>query len=101
MLTPEMMLKLEKPWMDGYGPGGSNGRGKRGVDWSRVGYYLTYGVMMLGVVAGALRCWAGWRGVMVMKGNLCPVLDEVFEREEGVFGESGTFFREVEMSGFG
>jgi hypothetical protein len=37
-----------------------------------------------------------------MKGNLCIVLDENFERaEEAILGEGGTFFREVDMSGFG
>jgi hypothetical protein len=29
------------------------------------------------------------------------VLDEDFESADGIFGENGKFFREVDMSGFG
>jgi hypothetical protein len=57
--------------------------------------------MFLGIAAGAVRCFLGWRGVHVLKGNLCPVMDEQFNSEEGMFGENGKFFREVDMSGFG
>lgn len=68
----------------------------------RVAYWLTYGVMLFGALAGGVRCFFGWRGVAVMKGNLCAVLDEDFASgDEGVFGENGKFMREVDMSGFG
>ncbi|TEB25014.1 glycoside hydrolase family 16 protein [Coprinellus micaceus] len=36
-----------------------------------------------------------------MTGNLCPVMDENFDSEDGIFGDNGKFFREVDMSGFG
>ncbi|KAE9401348.1 concanavalin A-like lectin/glucanase [Gymnopus androsaceus JB14] len=60
-------------------------------------YWLTYGVMSLGLVAGALH-------------PLCIVLDEEFNNPDTVFGTgingnggdgTGTFIREVDMSGFG
>jgi hypothetical protein len=57
--------------------------------------------MFLGIIAGAVRCYIAWRDVPLIKGNLCLVMDENFDSEEGIFGDSGTFFREVDMSGFG
>lgn len=87
MWTPEKTS--EKPWLSSRDP------------YNRIAYFLTYGVMFLGIAAGAVRCFLGWRGVHVLKGNLCPVMDEQFNSEEGMFGENGKFFREVDMSGFG
>ncbi|KAF5375890.1 hypothetical protein D9615_008202 [Tricholomella constricta] len=80
---------LQKPWIKERDP------------YSRIAYFLTYSVMFLGIAGGALRCWSGWRDVPLIKDNLCLVMDENFESEEGVFGENGKFFREVDMSGFG
>lgn len=87
MLTPEKAP--EKPWLETRDP------------YNRVAYYLTYGVMLFGIAAGAIRCFLGWRSVHVLKGNLCSVMDENFNSEEGLFGDNGKFFREVDMSGFG
>ncbi|TFK38507.1 GH16 beta-1,3-glucan recognition protein [Crucibulum laeve] len=79
---------LHKPWMTERDP------------YSRLAYFLTYGVMLLGVAAGVIRCYTGWQDVPLL-GNLCLVMDENFDTDEGVFGDNGKFFREVDMSGFG
>jgi hypothetical protein len=81
---------LSKPWLVARDPS------------ARIAYFLTYGIMALGIIGGAIRCYFGWKGVSVMKGNLCVVFDEDFQSgEQGLFGENGKFFREVDMSGFG
>ncbi|KAG6889282.1 hypothetical protein C0992_005758 [Termitomyces sp. T32_za158] len=80
---------LEKPWLKERDP------------YGRIAYFITYGVMLIGIACGAIRCYFGWKNVPLIKGNLCLVLDEEFNSEEGVFGDNGTFFREVDMSGFG
>ncbi|KIY43228.1 concanavalin A-like lectin/glucanase [Fistulina hepatica ATCC 64428] len=69
--------------------------------FSRIAYLVTYAVAFLGIVGGAIQCYFGYRNVPMMTGNLCPVLDESFDSEDGVFGPNGTFFREVDLSGFG
>lgn len=80
---------LSKPWLQTRDP------------YTRIAYFITYGVMMIGVAAGAFRCWLGWNSVALLEGNLCPVLDENFDSSDGIFGDNGKFFREVDMSGFG
>jgi len=80
---------VEKPWTTKKDPTG------------RIAYLITYLVMFVGIGLGVLRCYTGWKSVPLLKGNLCPVLDENFDSEDGVFGENGKFFREVDMSGFG
>ena len=80
---------LEKPWLTSRDP------------YSRIAYFITYGVMFLGIAAGAVRGYFGWLSVPLLSGNLCLVLDENFDTDNGLFGENGTFFREVDMSGFG
>jgi hypothetical protein len=83
-------IPLHKPWLESRDP------------FARLAYLLTYGVVVLGILAGAVRCYFGWKSVSLLKGNLCMVLDENFDSgEQGVFGENGKFFREVDMSGFG
>lgn len=59
--------------------------------------------MFLGILAGAVRCFFGWRSVPLLpESSLCVVLDQNFDHgEQDVFGEHGTFVREVEMGGFG
>ncbi|KXN83003.1 Beta-1,3-glucan-binding protein [Leucoagaricus sp. SymC.cos] len=80
---------VEKPWVSSRDP------------YARLAYFLTYGMMLLGVAAGAIRCWISWRDTLVLPPNLCMVLNEDFDSAEGIFGENGKFFREVDMSGFG
>lgn len=81
---------LYKPWIETRDP------------YSRIAYFLTYGVVLLGIFGGAVRCYFAWTSVLLMKGNLCPVLMEDFSNGDAdLFGENGKFFREVDMSGFG
>jgi hypothetical protein len=80
---------LHKPWLESRDP------------YSRIAYLLTYGVMLIGVGLGALRCYLGWYDVPLLQGPMCLVMDENFESDEGIFGENGKFLREVDMSGFG
>jgi len=87
MLVPTS--SLQKPWLQERDP------------YQRLSYFITYGVMLLGIGAGVIRCYLGFKDVPMMPGNLCPVLDENFDSEEGLFGDNGKFFREVDMSGFG
>lgn len=80
---------LEKSWLTSRDP------------YHKVAYFITYGVMLLGIAAGAIRCYFGWTSVALLSGNMCLVLDENFDSDDGLFGVNGTFFREVDMSGFG
>ncbi|TFK22849.1 concanavalin A-like lectin/glucanase [Coprinopsis marcescibilis] len=80
---------IEKPWLEKKDP------------HNRIAYILTYAILTIGVCLGGLRCFLSWNDVPVMKGNLCMVMDENFESAEGMFGDNGKFFREVDMSGFG
>lgn len=82
-------VSVQKPWLKTRDP------------YQRISYLVTYAFMFLGVALGAVRCYFGWFDVQVLSGNLCPVLDEDFSSEAGVFGDNGKFFREVDMSGFG
>lgn len=81
---------IEKPWLEKRDP------------LAMVAYCITYGIFFLGVIIGGVRCYLDWTHVAVMKGNLCPVMDESFDGgDSGIFGNDGFFFREVDMSGFG
>ncbi|KAF8891406.1 ectomycorrhiza-upregulated GH16 glucan endo-1,3-beta-glucosidase precursor [Infundibulicybe gibba] len=80
---------MPKPWNDAPNPRAS------------FAYYLTYFVIMLGLAGGAVQCWWNYTHVLLDKQPLCMVLEENFDSEESVFGENGTFFREVNMDGFG
>ena len=83
---------LEKPWL--------TQRDK----YARIAYLLTYGMMFLGIIGGAVQCFFSWNNTMLLPDSeLCIVLYENFDSPSTVFGTngSGTFFREVDMSGFG
>lgn len=83
--------KLEKPWLKEKDP------------YARVAYLLTYAVAFLGVIASAVKCYLGYKGVLVINpANLCMVLDEEFNSDTNtVFGSGGNWFREVELGGYG
>ncbi|KAJ3758154.1 GH16 beta-1,3-glucan recognition protein [Lentinula raphanica] len=78
-----------KPWLSSRDP------------YMRIAYFLTYGMIFVGVVVSGVKCFLDYRSVPMITGNLCKVLDEDFGSADGVFGDNGTFFREVDMSGFG
>jgi hypothetical protein len=80
---------LEKSWLTSRDP------------YHKLSYFITYAFMFLGIAAGVVRCYFGWMSVPLLSGNLCMVLEENFDSEEGLFGDNGTFFREVDMSGLG
>ena len=63
---------IQKPWLLERDP------------YSRIAYFLTYSVMCLGIAAGVVRCYTGWYDVPLIKGNLCVVLDQNFDSEDGV-----------------
>ncbi|KAJ8517883.1 hypothetical protein ONZ45_g4983 [Pleurotus djamor] len=79
-----------KPWLESKDP------------YSRIAYIVTYAMILIGVGASIVRVYFDFNSVRLMPGNLCPVVDEDFSNgEEGIFGDDGLFFREVDMSGFG
>ena len=83
---------LEKPWLI------------QRDKYARIAYFLTYGMMFLGVIGGAVQCFFSWNNTMLLPDSeLCIVLNENFNSPSTVFrtNGSGTFFREVDMSGFG
>lgn len=80
---------IAKPWLTEKDP------------LARIAYAITYAVAFLGVVASVIRCYTGYKGVPMIKQNLCMVMDEEFDSADGVFGDNGRWFREVEMGGYG
>ncbi|KAF7291126.1 GH16 beta-1 3-glucan recognition protein [Mycena indigotica] len=95
-VRPKLSAKLDKPWVGTKDPSSI---------WA---YLITYFMVLVGLACGGVRIYTGWKSVMLLKGNLCPVLIEDFTNKTtqdlfgtGVAGEGGTFFREVDASGFG
>jgi hypothetical protein len=81
---------LEKPWV------------KERDSSMRIAYFLTYFFIFLGVVLGGVKAFFTWNGVQMLDpGHLCMVLNENFDSSDQALGSNGTFFREVDMSGFG
>ena len=77
---------IPKPWLTA-----KNGR-------ARIAYWLTLGVAMLGVAASFVRIFFGAKGVQLIKGNLCLMLEDEFESDEI---DSSKWGWEVDMSGYG
>jgi len=75
-----------KPWLD-----------KKRDPFSHVAYFLTYGVMVLGVLLGILRCFFAWRDVRLVEDKLCLVMEDHFDGSK----LSGKWMKEVQMDGFG
>ncbi|KAE9385250.1 concanavalin A-like lectin/glucanase [Gymnopus androsaceus JB14] len=76
----------------------------------RLVYWLTYGVMSICLVTGALQCYLNWRNVDRDISTPCILLDEEVNNPNTVFGTgingnggdgTGTVIREVDMSGYG
>jgi len=55
----------------------------------------------MGLAGGAVQCYFTYTGVALDRKPLCLVMEENFDNETAVFGPGGTFFREVNMDGYG
>ncbi|KAG5722255.1 Beta-1,3-glucan-binding protein [Termitomyces sp. T112] len=66
-----------------------------------IAYYLTYFMIFLATAGGAVQTYFSFKNVQLDHKPLCIVLDENFDNPDQVFGPNGTFFREVNMDGFG
>jgi hypothetical protein len=64
---------------------------------ARISYFLTYSMLLVGIIAVGLRCFYGWRSVSLI-GNLCPVLDDDFNGNDL---DSSVWVREVDLGGYG
>ncbi|KDR73819.1 hypothetical protein GALMADRAFT_125114 [Galerina marginata CBS 339.88] len=81
--------EVPKPWT-----GGKNPR-------AAFSYWIVYVIILMGVAGGVVQCYFTYIHVALDRQPLCLVLDEDFSNEATVFGPNGTFFREVNMDGFG
>ncbi len=77
--------ELTKPWM-----------GKKDKA-SRISYFLTYSILLLGIAAAALRCYSGWRSVPLV-GKLCLVMEDEFNGNDV---DSSVWMHEVDLGGYG
>jgi hypothetical protein len=82
---PSTMLtgEIEKPWKS------------KNNSHLRVAYWITYATAVLGIAAGALRCFFGWKGVPRLE-NLCQVMVDEFDTLN-----LDIWSREVDLGGFG
>ncbi|KJA17901.1 glycoside hydrolase family 16 protein [Hypholoma sublateritium FD-334 SS-4] len=81
--------EVPKPWVQG--------KSARAV----FSYWIVYLIVLVGISIGAVQCWLTFVRVPLDRKPLCLVLDQDFSDESTVFGPNGTFFREVNMDGFG
>lgn len=77
---------LQKPWL------------KTKDSTARLAYFITYGVMLLGFAASAVRIYFAWKAVPLL-GRMCLVLDEEFSGSD--LDTEGIWQREADMGGFG
>lgn len=77
---------IDKPWLTNKDSVG------------RLAYLTTLGIISLGILASALRCWNDWRHVQLI-GNLCLVMEDQFESSD--IDTESTWTREADMGGFG
>jgi len=80
---------LSKPWTQTRNPRAS------------IAYLLTYAVILIGFAGGIVQCYFSYANAQLDKRPLCLVMEENFDSEDSVFGENGSFNREVNMDGFG
>lgn len=82
---PSTMLtgEIEKPWKS------------QNTSQMRFAYWVTYAAAAIGIVAGALRCYFGWRGVPRL-GNLCQVMEDEFETLN-----TDIWSHDIDLGGFG
>lgn len=82
---PSTMLtgEIEKPWKS------------KNNSQMRFAYWITYAAAALGIVAGFLRCYFGWRGVPRL-GNICQVMVDEFETLN-----TDIWSHDIDLGGFG
>ena len=80
---------LSKPWTQTRNPRAS------------IAYLLTYAIILIGFAGGIVQCYFSYANAQLDKRPLCLVMEENFDSEDSVFGENGSFNREVNMDGFG
>ena len=82
---PSTMLtgEIEKPWKS------------TNNSQMRVAYWITYAAAAFGIIAGAMRCYFGWRNVPRL-GNLCQVMEDEFETLN-----LDIWSRDIDLGGFG
>lgn len=80
---------ISKPWTEKPNPR------------ARIAYLLTYAVVCIGFAGGILQCYFNYAHAQLDRKPLCLVMEENFDSGDGVFGENGSFNREVNMDGFG
>lgn len=82
---PSTMLtgEIEKPWKS------------QNSSQMRLAYWITYAAAAIGIVAGCLRCYFGWRSVPRL-GNLCQVMQEDFETLN-----QDIWSHDIDLGGFG
>jgi len=82
---PSTMLTgaIEKPWKS---------MNNSQLRWA---YWITYAAATFGIIAGALRCYFGWKNVPRL-GNLCQVMEDNFETLN-----LDIWSRDVDLGGFG
>ncbi|EKM82304.1 hypothetical protein AGABI1DRAFT_124786 [Agaricus bisporus var. burnettii JB137-S8] len=68
---------------------------------NKIAYFLTYAVVLIGLAGGIVQCYFNYANAQLDKSPLCLVMEEYFDSEDAVFGENGSFNREVNMDGFG
>jgi hypothetical protein len=68
---------------------------------ARIAYLLTYAVVFVGLAGGIIQCYFNYANAQLDRQPLCLVMEENFDSEDSVFGENGSFNREVNMDGFG
>lgn len=64
---------------------------------ARISYFLTYSMLLVGIIGAGLRCYTGWRSVPMM-GKLCLVMEDDFSGNDL---DTSVWEREVDLGGFG
>ncbi|KIK58092.1 glycoside hydrolase family 16 protein [Collybiopsis luxurians FD-317 M1] len=98
---------IEKPWLEGPTPAelAKTPFIKRVFTRKRISRFLPHLLALIGLGLGVLQCVLTYIDVSTERMDrqpLCLVMEEDFSGgEDAVFGSGGTFWREVNMDGFG
>ncbi|KAF8656014.1 hypothetical protein AX16_002802 [Volvariella volvacea WC 439] len=81
--------RMPKPWLEKKQPR------------ALFAYWIVYVMVFIGIAVGVIQCYFTYTNVRMDREPLCLVLEENFDSEEAALGPGGTFWREVNMDGFG